>query len=715
VWHFDKVVYVRIEEEYGATGRYRVGIDVGGTFTDLVAVSIDDGHTVTVKASSTPRAPEEGVLAVLQSFLQQVEGAAVALLCHSTTVATNALLGQLNLEPPRIGLLTTEGFRDVLEIGRQARSEVYNLQVTRPRPLAERRDRLGVPERIDARGKVMWPLDEAAVRLALATLKGEGVRDVGVVFLHSYINPVHERRVADIAAAEFPELRITLSSEVNPEYREYERASTTAVTAALRPIVSAYLQRLERGVRARGIGAPILVMGSHGGMVDISAAATRPAALIESGPAGGLSAAAEVARRLGLERVLSFDMGGTTAKAGAVLHGTPETIVEFEAAGHTHSGRYIRGSGYPVRFPFLDLAEVSAGGGTIAYCDPGGALRVGPISAGADPGPVCYGRGGSEPTVTDANLLLGRLNPTHLLGGDMPIDRAAAQAAMDALGRTLGLEGLDLAAGIVRLVNADMTRALRIVSVERGYDPRRFTMVAFGGGGPLHACALAGMLGIPAVIVPPGPGLFSAAGLLTSPLKVALVRPVLAAAAQVRPEEVAAHYADMRAEAVADLERQGAAGDSITVAYTLDLRYAGQSFELSIPAAPSEQSWLDNAVRRFHRRHHEVYGYESPDHPVEIVAARLAASARPFETPLPSRPAVSSNPPAPRPRATRPVYFEETGGFAETPIYWRDHLAPGAALVGPAVVEQYDTTTLLHPGWHLAVDGDGNMVLTRRE
>ncbi len=724
-------------------GRYRVGIDVGGTFTDLVAVEETTGARVALKLPSTPRAPEEAVLAALRRFVDTtVPADRIALVCHSTTVATNALLGQLGLDLPRVGLLTTEGFRDVLEIGRQARAEVYNLFVTRPRPLVERRDRLGVPERVDARGDVLVPLDDEAARQALSALHAAGVRDVAVVFLHSYANPAHERRVAALAAAAYPGLTVTLSSDVDPEYREYERTSTTVVTSALRPIVGGYLSRLATGTRALGIAAPVLVMGSHGGMSDIVAAAARPAALIESGPAGGLAAAADLARALGLERALAFDMGGTTAKAGAVLGGTPQTVAEFEAAGRTHSGRHVRGSGYPVRFPFLDLAEVSAGGGTIAYGDPGSALRVGPLSAGADPGPVCYGRGGTDPTVTDANLLLGRLDAAGLLGGAMAVDSNAAERAMSALAARLGLETLSLAAGIVRLVDADMARALRIVSVERGYDPRRFTMIAFGGGGPLHACALAATLGIPRVVVPTGPGLFSASGLLTSPLKVALMRPVLSEATTADAKALARQFAALEDEARAELARQGAAPAGVLTERTLDLRYAGQSFELSVPtmaALPGEtpsQDWLSVAVERFHQRHREVYGYASPGHAVEVVAARLSATAPTGLSVAASAPshtesgsgfsdvggrgepgdmegggrrkgvAVSEL------AARRAVYFEGAG-FVPTPVYWRETLSPDAVLEGSAVVQQYDTTTLLHPSWQLEVDIMSNLVLSR--
>jgi N-methylhydantoinase A len=423
-----------------------------------------------------------------------------------------------------------------------------------------------------------------------------------------------------------------------------------------------------------------------------------------------LSAAAGLAARLGLERVLSFDMGGTTAKAGAILGGTPETVAEFEAAGRTHSGRYVRGSGYPVRFPFLDLAEVSAGGGTIAHLDRGGALRVGPISAGADPGPVCYGRGGADPTVTDANLILGRLNPIHLLGGAMPIDRTAAERAIAVLAARVALDPLELASGVVRLIDAEMARALRMVSIERGHDPRRFAMIAFGGGGPLHACALAAALGVRRVIVPQGPGLFSAAGLLTSPLKVSLVRPVLGGITVAGPGQLAELFVSMAAEAGADLRRQAADAAAIRSVSTLDMRYAGQSFELSVPVTPTAEAWLDDAFAAFHARHRAVYGYASPNHEVEIVAARLAATA-PAEVEVGMAPLASPSSALPAPTNHRPVFFDQAGGFTVTPVYWRDDLPASTELTGPAVIEQYDATTLLHPGWQLAVDVDGNLRL----
>ncbi len=474
----------------------RVGIDVGGTFTDLVALESWSGNVVVQKVASTPKEPHLAVIDSLAALLSRYESPpAVEFLAHSTTIATNALLGQLGLELPRVALVTTAGFRDVIEIGRQNRSEVYNLFVERPRPLVAREDRLTVRERIDYRGDVLVPLDDEAIARVCERLRERGVAAAAICLLHAYVNDVHERRLADALAAALPRLRVTCSSEVDPAYREYERCSTTVVNAVLAPIVERYLERLVRDLAQRRLEAPLYVMRSDGGMAAAQQILARPAAILESGPASGAIATAALARRTGAARLLSFDMGGTTAKAGAIVDGVAQVAGEFEAAGRTHSGRAVKGSGYPVRFPFVDLAEVSAGGGTIAWIDDAGSLRVGPLSAGANPGPACYGRS-DRATVTDANVVLGRLNPQHLLGGAFPIDATRARRAVEALARTLGLSVEATAAGIVTLIESAMAKVLRIVTVERGLDPRDFTLVAYGGGGPLHACALADELNI---------------------------------------------------------------------------------------------------------------------------------------------------------------------------------------------------------------------------
>ncbi|MDP9105439.1 MAG: hydantoinase/oxoprolinase family protein, partial [Candidatus Eremiobacteraeota bacterium] len=457
---------------------WRVGVDIGGTFTDLVALA-DDGRLVRHKVSSTPRAPEEGLLVALRALLAEVSASEIALVAHASTIATNALLGQVLLELPRVAFITTEGFRDVLEIGRQNRSAIYDLNVTRPKPLARREDRLVVRERRTHEGGVLVALDTATVDAAIATVRDRGITAVAVGLLHADVDGSHERSVADALRAAIPGVEVSLSSEIDPQYREYERFSTTVLNAALAPIVQAYLDRVARGVRAAGVQAPIFVMRSDGGMAALKSASNRPATLIESGPASGVIGAAYVGRALGIANVLSFDMGGTTAKAGTVFGGVPEISASFEAAGSTHSGRSVKGSGYPVRFPFVDLAEVSAGGGTIAWVDAAGALRVGPLSAGADPGPACYGIG-DRPTVTDANVVLQRSNPRALLDGAFPIDAARSREAVASVAAPVGGDVHRAAAGIVALVDAEMAKVLRIVSVERGHDPRDFTLLAFG-------------------------------------------------------------------------------------------------------------------------------------------------------------------------------------------------------------------------------------------
>ncbi|HLZ63660.1 MAG TPA: hydantoinase/oxoprolinase family protein, partial [Ktedonosporobacter sp.] len=442
---------------------YRLGIDVGGTFTDLLAFDEQTGTLLRYKVPSTPQAPQEGVLGAIHALKDDQPDARFHLISHSTTLATNALLGQLNLELPRLALITTAGFRDVLEIGRQGRSEVYNLFVRRPPPLVERQNRFGVRERVDARGAEVEPLDETHLREVARELTRRHIQHCAVCFLHAYQNPAHEGRAREILLEESPQLAVTLSSEVDPQEREYERTSTTVINALLAPIVRRYLLRLETALEEQG--ASLFIMQSNGGMSGASGVIARPATIIESGPASGVIGAAHLGRLLGLRQLLSFDMGGTTAKAGTILDGAPQIVGEFEAAGRTHSGRAVRGSGYPVRFPFIDLAEVSAGGGTIAWLDSAGALRVGPQSAGADPGPACYGKENQEPTVTDAQLLLGRLHPGQIAGGAVALSHELAEAALARLAESLtGFDSIRLAAGIIRLINADMAKVLRIVS-----------------------------------------------------------------------------------------------------------------------------------------------------------------------------------------------------------------------------------------------------------
>ena len=699
----------------------RVGIDVGGTFTDLVAVDRHSGEIVKHKLPSTPREPHRAVIEALAALCARYESAPTfEFLGHSTTIATNALLGQLGLELPRVALVTTHGFCDVIEIGRQNRSEVYNLFVERPRPLVAREDRLTVRERIDHLGNVLVALEDESVELVCSELRGRDVAAVAICLLHSYVNDAHERRLASAIEAAMPGVRVTRSSAIDPQYREYERCSTTVVNAVLTPIVERYLERLVDELHAKGIEAPLYVMRSDGGMAAAKHVLARPAAIIESGPAGGAIATAALGRRIAARRLLSFDMGGTTAKAGTVLDGSAQVGGEFEAAGRTHSGRAVKGSGYPVRFPFVDLAEVSAGGGTIAWLDEAGSLRVGPISAGADPGPACYGKS-DRATVTDAQVVLGRLNPRYLLGGTFPIDSSRARASIEQLAEALGMGVEATAGGIVRLVDDAMAKVLRIVTIERGLDPRDFTLVAFGGGGPLHACALAEELDIARVVVPAHPGLFSAMGLLEAELHFNEIRSLLRRIDELEPafEEMAFAASETRARAV--LVEQGAEPATVSFRREYDARYCGQSFELRTPydRAPAE------IARGFHHAHRARYGYDVPAEAVEVVNARLTAvappnSARPasFDCAQDKLHAVLSE--AERVEAEskgqgdtdaakaelerRRVWIEDA--FVDTPVFEREALESGARLAGPAIVEAYDSTTYVAPAWSLAVDGD---------
>ncbi|HEY4439297.1 MAG TPA: hydantoinase/oxoprolinase family protein [Candidatus Elarobacter sp.] len=686
---------------------WRVGVDIGGTFTDLVALA-DDGRLLRSKVSSTPRAPEEGMLNALRALLDDgVPADEIALVAHASTIATNALLGQVHLELPRVAFVTTVGFRDVLEIGRQNRSAIYDLNVTRPKPLARREDRLVVRERRGHDGSVLVPLDLESVQSAVATIAERGIRAVAVGLLHADVDGEHERAVATALHDAIPDVEVSLSSDIDPQYREYERFSTTVVNAALAPIVRAYLDRVAKGVRALGIGAPIFVMRSDGGMAALKVASRRPATLIESGPASGVIGAAYLGTALGIANVLSFDMGGTTAKAGTIFDGTPQISAAFEAAGSTHSGRSVKGSGYPVRFPFVDLAEVSAGGGTIAWVDVAGTLRVGPVSAGADPGPACYGTG-DKPTVTDANVVLRRSNPRALLDGAFPIHADRSRTAIASVAAPLGGDVERTAAGIVALVDAEMAKVLRIVSVERGHDPRDFTLLAFGGGGPLHACAVASDIGVARVVVPAHPGVFSAYGLLAADVRATTVRSLVAPADAETWTKVRRQFDELAHDGDVALGEQGVAKGDRSFVRELDLRYVGQSTELTVTAPRS----IEDAIEQFHQRHEHRYGFAARRDPVEVVTVRVVAVGT---TPKPRLPAgavpASRAPEARALRETRDVF--DGDAFVATPVYGRDLLRPGDAFDGPAVVEQYDATTYVAPGWRARVDGVGNLVMER--
>jgi len=518
------------------------------------------------------------------------------------------------------------------------------------------------------------------------------------------VNPEHERRVGEILAEELPGVPISLSSEVAPEFREYLRASTTVINAVIRPVVQRYLQRIEDRLAAAGVRAKLLVMQSSGGIFGSDAAAVRPVFMVESGPAAGVIASAYLGETLGRKDILSFDMGGTTAKVGLIQDGRPSVTKDYNVGGHAGAG--IGGmslSGYPVRTPVVDLVEIGAGGGSIAWVDSGGLLRVGPQSAGADPGPVCYRRGGVEPTVTDANVVLGRLNPKYFLGGEIGLDvDGAARAIEERCAKPLGLSVTEAANGIVEIANAAMVNALHLISVQRGYDPRDFVLVGFGGAGPVHANALARDAEMPTLLIPRSPGLFSATGLLTTDLKRDTALTIMRRLDDLDAAEVDATFARLEEQGRTELEAEGIGGDAVEFLRQVDLRYVGQSFELTIAAG-------DGLLDRFHAEHERTYGFAAPGEPVEAVSLRLTSIGR-IEKPPPRGLEPGG---VPEPKERRPVYFAEAGDYVECPIYDRYALGAGATLSGPAVVEEFDSTTVVHPGFGLAVDDVGNLVIQK--
>ena len=622
---------------------WRIGVDIGGTFTDVAVLDEDTGQVGIAKVSTTPRdfgtAVVDGARTALEEYAIVPE--AVSLLSHATTVVTNALLES---KGANVALVTTRGFRDVLELRRSARADLYDLSQDAPAVLVPRRRRFEVTERVDAQGEIVTPLDEAELDALVGVLRslrrdrggqdqgaGRGkLEAVAVCLMFSFLNDVHERRIGERLEAALPGVPVFLSSEVLPEIREFERTSTTAVCAYVGPVLASYLERLETALA--GLGLPALhVMGSSGGVLDVAGALRMPAAAVESGPAAGVIAAQRLGRQIGRTNLISFDMGGTTAKASLIENGRIETTSEYEVGGQGNVGRWLHGTGHPIRVPVIDLAEVSAGGGSIAWIDPGGALRVGPGSAGAEPGPACYGRGGDRPTVTDANVVLGYLSPTHLLGGRLPIDAAAAETAIRTrVADPLGQDARAAAAGIVSVVNHGMAEALRIVSVERGHDAREFALVAFGGAGPVHAAALAEELDVPEVVVPPIPGGFSALGLVATDLRRDWSHTFYGPIESIDLAALDRRLDEMERAAEAMLRDAGVPAGDRGIERAADCRYAKQAYELTVPLSGGAvtRDTLDALAREFHAQHLRTYGHENPDEPVQMVNVRVTATGR---------------------------------------------------------------------------------------
>ncbi|MFC4063243.1 hydantoinase/oxoprolinase family protein [Planomonospora corallina] len=677
----------------------RIGVDTGGTFTDVVMVDEQTGEITTTKTPSTPADPADGFLAGVRKLLDRAgDGVTVSAVVHGTTVATNRLL-QDRVED--LGFVTTEGFESVLEIARQGVPDGYGnsyFWVKPPRIVPAHRVRT-VGGRLDHTGAEVRPFDTGQAVAAARWFRRRGITAIGVCFLHSYADPGHELRMREILEREHPEAVVSISSDVLREYREYERSVTTLVDAAVKPAMRRYLARL-----AERLEAPLLVMKSNGGVLSAAEVAHQPITTVLSGPAAGALGAALIASTAGHRSVITLDGGGTSTDVAVVVDGEPSLTTEGSV------GRY------PCTIPMIDIVTVGAGGGSVAWIPPEGTLKVGPASAGADPGPLCYGRGGTEVTVTDAHVFLGRV-PPHLLGGEVPLDAGAARDGIGELAAKLGLSPERTATGILEISAFNQSNAIRRVTVERGLDVRDFPMVAFGGSGPLLVCRLIDILGLPAVLVPPDPGNVSAFGLLTVDVRNDYVRTFVTC--DLTTETAAEIYGELEAEAAAALEREGLTEH--VFARGADLRYHGQAYEVRVPApaGPPDEAWRAEVLDRFHAAHEALYGYghrDDPRHGVEWVNLRVSGIgpiARPM---IPERPARGPQEPPPAPIGVRRVHFDEDrdrDGGRDTPVFRRGDLRPGDVVRGPAVIEEYGSTLPVHPGFTAAADGRGNLVVRR--
>jgi N-methylhydantoinase A len=699
-------------EGVAAGGRWRLAADIGGTFTDVVLEATAGGPLHTVKVLTTHAAPERAVLDGMAQVLagSGVAPAEVTVVVHGTTLATNALIER---KGARTGLLTTEGFRDTVEIAHEDRFEQYDLLMQRPEPLVARHLRLGVAERLSARGEVLIPLDEAAVRAAAARFRGAGVQSVAVGFLHAYVSPIHEQRAAAILAEELPGVWITQAAQVCPEIREYERFSTACANAYVQPLVASYLEALQRGMEALGLTAPLFLLQSSGGLCTLAEAVRQPVVLVESGPAGGAILAARLARQHGIDRLLSFDMGGTTAKLCLVEGGVPATARDFEVARRY---RFLRGSGLPLRIPVIDMVEIGAGGGSLAQLDGLGRVRVGPESAGSEPGPASYGAGGTEPAVTDADLLLGRLDPTGFAGGRVALSEPAARSAIErTLCEPLGMETDMAAYAVVEVVEENMAAAARVHAVERGRDVRRCTMVAFGGAAPLHACRLADKLGIDHIIVPAGAGVGSAIGFLRAPVSYEAVRTCYQRLDEFDGQLVGGVLRSLSDEATGVVS-SAAPGEPTTSACRAAMRYVGQGHEVDVEVPLS--TILGGMApdpgelhTRFEKAYHHLFTRTIPNLAVEVLSWVVTVST------VVEEPARLAPPDWTAPRTVASVVRR---AFEAADARWVAHEVHersvlGRAVVhGPALVVEEQTTTVVGAAFRAALDGGGNLVLTRR-
>ncbi|MCB1432444.1 MAG: hydantoinase/oxoprolinase family protein [Alphaproteobacteria bacterium] len=685
----------------------KLAADIGGTFTDIVLES--GSRRWSGKVLTTTQAPELGVIEGIRLVLEQsgLSPKDIGVFIHGTTLATNALIER---KGAKTAFITTEGFRDIIEQGYEKRFDHYDLMIDRPVPLVPRTLRLTVPERLGADGEVLLPLDETAVEQAAKAIKAQGVKAVAVGFLHAYAHDAHERRVRDILSKLLPDdVTVCISSEVAPEIREYERFSTTVANAYVRPLMASYLYRLSDQMKAMGFTAPLFLMMSGGGLTTLETAARFPIRLVESGPAGGAILASQIAAECSLPGVLSFDMGGTTAKICLLSDGEPERARKFEIA---RAYRDMKGSGIPVRIPVIEMVEIGAGGGSIARVDKLSRITVGPDSAGSTPGPVCYGRGGTEPAVTDANVVLGKIDPAYFAGGKIALDEAGAQNALKVMiGDKLGLKEFWPAAGVAEIVEENMANAARVHAIELGHDIAACTMIAFGGGAPLHACRLAEKVGVSKIIVPKGAGVGSAIGFLRAPVAYEITKSAVVSLEDFDAAKVNALIAQMTKDARAVVEP--ALGKAkATVQIIADCRYIGQGHEIRVPVPVKRLAKADGAKLKaaFEDLYEVVYGLRIPNQEAEAITWSVTVSS---QAARPRRAAKTVKKPAPKPRSKRMIYDAVLGKQVQAPVYWRFDMTPGAAIKGPAIIAEDETSTIVGAHFKASINSLGYIVLER--
>jgi len=685
--------------------KYHFGFDIGGTFTDFVLLDEETGSMLIGKVLTTPDDPTKAVIDGIHDLLDAncLTPAAVSGLVHATTLMTNAIIER---KGARTGLLTTKGFGDTLEIRRELRYDLYDLELKMPEPFVPKCLRREVTERLDATGKVVAPLSEADILDAAKVFKASGVESVAVSFLHSYSNPVHECRAGVILHRELPEVMISLSSEICPDLREYERSSTTVLNAYVQPLTVRYLEDLCQRLASSGFTGTPFIMLSSGGVTTMAAAAKQPIRLIESGPAAGALAAAYFGTEAACDKVVAFDMGGTTAKIAVIRDGRPQVANQFEA-GRVH--RFKKGSGHPVKMPTIDLIEIGAGGGSIAWIDGMGLLKVGPESTGAQPGPACYGRGGTKPCVTDANLLLGYLDPCGFLGGRMRLDRAAAETAMKTIAEPLGLEVGRASWGIREVVNENMARAAQVYTAEQGMDVTEFTLISFGGAGPVHACDVARKLGVRRILCPLGAGIASAIGLLVAPKRVDSVQAFFTRLDRADFDRVNSIFGDMEQRARRTMFEAGVEDTDIELVRSAEMRYRGQGYEITVvlPHGELHAGRKDELRKSFETAYRELYGRTITEAPVEVVNWRMTALERKRAVRHPVLASMKTRDSA-LPK-NRLVYWDD--GYMNTAVYSRYDLRPGKTILGPALVEENETTTAVGPGTVLQVDDSMNLII----